>query len=398
MNKTALEFWCSTTAEIYRIPVRLYYDKKLVEAYSTLGDDMGTFSIEDENLLHSKSEYTVQLHVTGNIFMYGKIIDKYSLFSVIIGPILPMSVSHESIKDIILKNSLPLDSAAKLKSIYDDIPIMEIYTFIRFLSLVNTTINHTVLPPELLISEDYEITSDITSDLIKTEENLHTAADRHISHEYEQRFLYCIRNGLIDEIDEASTARYKGRPGKMSIDPTRQIKNMLLAMNTLCIRAAIEGGLDPETAYTVGEIYAQRIDLCNDQMQLNGISRQIRKDYCKRVHDLKYPQTSDLTIQKALKYIATHVTEKLSTTDIANELGISRGYLSTRFKDVTGVSVTDYINVQKIREAKQLLKFSDKSLVAISNYLSFSSQSYFQNVFKSITGKTPTEYRKEKDV
>lgn len=98
-----------------------------------------------------------------------------------------------------------------------------------------------------------------------------------------------------------------------------------------------------------------------------------------------------------MKYISAHVTEKISTTEIAENLGISRGYLSTRFKDVIGVSVTDYINAQKIREAKQLLKFSDKSLVAISNYLSFSSQSYFQNVFKSFTGKTPTEFRKEKD-
>lgn len=395
MNKDALMFWCQTMSDLSHVPMRLYDDKILVKEYSTYGNDYKTFLSYDDFLLQTKTEYTVQFYISDSSFMYGEIIDKYSLSRIILGPIPAIPPSQDVIKDIILTNSLSLDLFKELKAIYHLLPVYDALSFIKFIVSSNTSINHTVLSPELFFDDkSIEKTTEI---FINAKSKPSKNITKHISYDYEKRFLFCIRNGLIDEIDNVDARSYDGAPGKMSNDPMKQLKHLLFTMNTLCTRAAIEGGLDPETAYTLSDVYTQKIDLCNDTIQLQTISRQLRYDYCKRVHDLKYPQTSDLTIQKALKYIAEHVTEKLSTTDIADNLGISRGYLSTRFKDVTGVSVTDYINVQKIREAKQLLKFSDKSLVSISNYLSFSSQSYFQNVFKSFTGKTPTEYRKEKD-
>lgn len=59
------------------------------------------------------------------------------------------------------------------------------------------------------------------------------------------------------------------------------------------------------------------------------------------------------------------------------------------------MTIGEYINQRKIEEAQRLLRFSDKSLSAISNYLSFSSQSHFQNVFKKVTGETPTAFQKQ---
>ena len=53
-------------------------------------------------------------------------------------------------------------------------------------------------------------------------------------------------------------------------------------------------------------------------------------------------------------------------------------------------------NKLKVREeAERLLRFSDKPLIAIASYLSFSSQSHFQNTFKKITGTTPTQYQRQ---
>ena len=53
-----------------------------------------------------------------------------------------------------------------------------------------------------------------------------------------------------------------------------------------------------------------------------------------------------------------------------------------------------YITHCRLREAKALLRYTDKSLGEISSYLCFSSQSHFQNVFKKHIGRTPLEYRK----
>lgn len=61
------------------------------------------------------------------------------------------------------------------------------------------------------------------------------------------------------------------------------------------------------------------------------------------------------------------------------------------------MSVNDYITLRRMKEAASLLRYTDKSLGEISSYLCFSSQSYFQNVFKKHYGITPLQYRNQRD-
>jgi AraC-like DNA-binding protein len=58
-----------------------------------------------------------------------------------------------------------------------------------------------------------------------------------------------------------------------------------------------------------------------------------------------------------------------------------------------GISLSKYIQDLKIEKAKNLLQYSDYSIVDIANYLSFSSQSHFIQVFQKKTGFTPHRYR-----
>ncbi|MDD4156395.1 MAG: AraC family transcriptional regulator [Candidatus Cloacimonetes bacterium] len=62
------------------------------------------------------------------------------------------------------------------------------------------------------------------------------------------------------------------------------------------------------------------------------------------------------------------------------------------------MSITEFIIQCKIRDAKRLLRYSEKTLCEISNYLCFSSQSYFQTVFKKDTSLTPSKYRQKHSV
>lgn len=74
-------------------------------------------------------------------------------------------------------------------------------------------------------------------------------------------------------------------------------------------------------------------------------------------------------------------------------LGVSASYLSRLFKKETGVSVSTYIRDRKIDMAKNLLRFSDASMIDIANRLAFSSQSHFIQQFKESVGMTPKKYR-----
>ena len=66
-----------------------------------------------------------------------------------------------------------------------------------------------------------------------------------------------------------------------------------------------------------------------------------------------------------------------------------------QFKKETGETIGRYIMKAKLQEAKLLLAYSNRSLPAISNFLFFSSQSHFQNLFKKEFGITPLEYRRK---
>ena len=126
---------------------------------------------------------------------------------------------------------------------------------------------------------------------------------------------------------------------------------------------------------------------------LQRLSQHLRLDYAQRVKDLKFANISDLTVTRAMKYASDHITEKISTAQIAKALNVTTPYLSGKFKAVTGLCLMDYIYAEKVKEAQYLLTYTDDSLSRIASYLAFSSQSYFQNIFKKYAGVTPNEYR-----
>ena len=70
-------------------------------------------------------------------------------------------------------------------------------------------------------------------------------------------------------------------------------------------------------------------------------------------------------------------------------------YLSRRFKEETGETLTDFILKEKAEKAKRLLRYSDKPLTAIGAYLGFPPASHFSRVFKAYVGTTPREYREK---
>ena len=96
-----------------------------------------------------------------------------------------------------------------------------------------------------------------------------------------------------------------------------------------------------------------------------------------------------------MHFIATHINEPIGAIDVVSFSGKSRAYLFKKFREELNMSIGEYIMDCRLREAKSLLKYTDKSLAEISTYLCFSSQSHFQNVFKKHFNVTPFAYRKK---
>ena len=99
-------------------------------------------------------------------------------------------------------------------------------------------------------------------------------------------------------------------------------------------------------------------------------------------------------IPDSVKYIDGHLDEKLDLKFLAEQVSYSPNHYQRVFKAVMGSTPCEYILQARINAAKQLLNDPTANLIDIALQCGFSSQSYFNYVFKKETELTPLEYRK----
>lgn len=102
-------------------------------------------------------------------------------------------------------------------------------------------------------------------------------------------------------------------------------------------------------------------------------------------------------IEKEVKqYIRDHMVEPIATGDIAAALHFNSKYLARAFKKSTGLTVSDYITRERIREAQKLLSETNFSIKVVGELVGYTDNAYFSRIFKTETGYSPSEYRDEK--
>ncbi len=95
------------------------------------------------------------------------------------------------------------------------------------------------------------------------------------------------------------------------------------------------------------------------------------------------------------RYIREHLSENMSRELLADTVYFTSDYLSHLFKKETGYSLTNYIIHERIERAKVLLAQNKLSIREVAAACGFDNVSYFSRQFRSMTGMTPREYRKQ---
>lgn len=98
-------------------------------------------------------------------------------------------------------------------------------------------------------------------------------------------------------------------------------------------------------------------------------------------------------MHRAKKYIEDHFREHISTTDIAENLGLSESRFRVLFAAVYGISPHKYLTDIRISAAKEMLWNTGIPLVEIAEKCGFGSQQYFNDTFKKNVGLSPGKYR-----
>ena len=183
--------------------------------------------------------------------------------------------------------------------------------------------------------------------------------------------------------------------GVLSRNPVTNLKYHFVITTAMITRLCRENGMELEQAFRLSDFYIQKLD---DIHTIQGVQRlhdEMVIDYTEKMRRYLRTDTNSKHINACKEYIYSHIKERITIEDLADEFGVSASYLSRLFKKETGISVSVYIREQKMEVAKNLLRFSDYSMIEIANRLSFSSQSHFIQQFREAVGMTPKKYRDE---
>lgn len=113
--------------------------------------------------------------------------------------------------------------------------------------------------------------------------------------------------------------------------------------------------------------------------------------------DMQTIDTKNDHIIKIIRYIDEHITESITLSSISEEINLSREYISAIFKKEMKTTLTEYINKQKIRLAKDIISGNHMELRDVAEYVGYNNYNYFSRLFKKYYDITPIELKSRKN-
>lgn len=170
------------------------------------------------------------------------------------------------------------------------------------------------------------------------------------------------------------------------------VKSRSVELCSVLSRAAIESGA---TSDSILKVNNQLLSILPQQKTVEDLCYKLQEaiDVFTDCMFKQMPSKNSDVIKKAIQYISQNFSATLTLENVANYVHLNSTYFSTLFKQSTGSSFKEYLNMVRIEESKRLLANTDYSLMDIAIATGFEDQSYFSKVFKKYTGLTPKQFR-----
>jgi AraC family transcriptional regulator, L-rhamnose operon transcriptional activator RhaR len=99
-------------------------------------------------------------------------------------------------------------------------------------------------------------------------------------------------------------------------------------------------------------------------------------------------------MEQSIDYLKTNYAISTKLSDLASRSFLSPTYFCKLFKDYTGTTISEYVQVVRIEEACNLLKSTDNKIIFIAEKVGYKDIKHFNEVFKKVKGMTPSVYKK----
>ncbi|GKX29654.1 hypothetical protein SH1V18_21340 [Vallitalea longa] len=313
-------------------------------------------------------------------------------YTITLGPLITEHLVAEEIKYMGYKMKLSADNIFILESFYEIVPY---YDHIQIARIASIFLDYLPLKPHLpqIIREDHSVL--LPEEAQSIEKKFKTFDFVQHNYSSEEKILHAIEIGDVDFIKCISSKLENSMtiPPRFPSDPLRESKNLSISFNSICLRAALKGGLNQSTAHGLSHNFAVKIE---KQMCVEAIAKldqEIMMTYAESVKKYALKGYSEL-ITNAINYIRIHLVEHISLKNIAKELHVSKEHLSRKFKKELNMTPTEFIHKTKIEESLYLLKSKIYSISDIAYTFGYSSPAHYTKMFKKYMDISPTQYQK----
>lgn len=183
-----------------------------------------------------------------------------------------------------------------------------------------------------------------------------------------------------------------GEEGVLSDNQLRDLRNMLVGLAFLAAQEAIAQNVDAEYAYGISDYYIKKAETVRSRRQQLSLSREMIDVFYRLIQKSRRPHYGHL-LDSCIHYIDQHLYQPLTAAQVAEHVGRSLPYLTSRFKEATGLSLYAYIQKRKVEEAMVMLRNTTRPLGEIAAALGYSSLPHFSKAFKAVAGVTPSVFR-----
>jgi AraC-like DNA-binding protein len=209
---------------------------------------------------------------------------------------------------------------------------------------------------------------------------------------FENELLRAVSLGQLHKESQLISAFSAQAFEKRTQDPLRNVKNYGIIMNTLLRKAAEGGGVHPMYLDRVSSDFAKEIEELSGVSEITALMQKMFRAYCRlvRKHTIKHLSP---VVQKTVLIIDSDLSADLSLSSLAASQSVSAGYLSSVFKKETGKTLSEYIREKRVKHASHLLKTTNLQIQTVALHCGIMDVHYFSKIFKKEMGLAPKEYR-----
>ncbi len=392
-----VQYLCTTIGNLAGIPIRIYKNSKQIFYYSLVNLPKDPIVPYEDKIL--KIPDHIGYFITPRFHYYGVV--NSGKYKIVLGPSRQWTTNKTDLSELAFECDVPKDETENFIAAMESLVSMPLNSVLQTLCSMNFVLNGEKLSlADITIydEEQFRLSEEITAaetekSYNETEFSQPNITAVHNTLALEQTIMNFVRHGDTAALKEWLKNAPAVRPGMLSSDTLRQLKNTFIVTATLVSRAAIRGGMDVNDALSLSDAYIQKNELLSSVESIENLQYHMVFDYTERVEKLRLGKTPTKLLTDIANYVQKHLSEPVDIDALSKAMFISRTHLAVKFKKETGMTLTEFVLKEKVDEGKRLLRYTDKPISAIAAYLGFSSQGHFANVFRKYVNSSPNEYR-----